>query len=117
MNRGNPEKKATRGKKVIKVIPATLITEEVVENGAIIGYLGFDENLWLILPDHTLGVRFAYATGGVAVAIDRIDGISVLTLFQDAYLRFLIIYPPAASKLKNVDTSDYGAVMKALEHQ
>ncbi len=93
------------------VYVAPEITADVAENGAVIGYWGRSA-LWTILPD--LGIGFSYRPGEVEVNIDRISGISFVDALSGVSLRFIVIYPPAAGKLKNVNITDYEAVMEVL---
>jgi len=88
------------------------LTAEVATNGAVIGYLGGGDN-WLVLP--ALGAEFGFDTESIEVRIDRISEISVLGLFNGLYFRFVIIHPPRAGKLTNINIEDYEAVMDALK--
>ena len=89
------------------------ITQEVAENGAVIGYWGSGD-YWLVLPN--LGIDFVFETGQIEVRIDRYpSGGSPLEIISGTDFRFVIIYPPSTEIIKDVDISDYDAVMEALE--
>ena len=96
-----------------RILVGEIITG-VAENSAVIGYLGFSDDLWIVLPD--LGVNFTFQPRFAEVRIDSIRGISSVRFLDGLDLRFVVIYPPAMGKLGNVNIENYEAVMRALDY-
>ena len=105
------------------LFPSTLVTEDVVERGAVLAYtdLGSDGEIWFAMPFQFLGISISHGF--------TVDFLSVYILhppleppdmaaplFDSHQVRFVIFTPAGAALLKdkNVDIKNYHAVLNAV---
>ncbi|MDE2958136.1 MAG: hypothetical protein OXU68_14180 [Bacteroidota bacterium] len=98
----------------------SLVTSSVMTRGAVLAYTDFGTSgqAWTPLPYvlGTVSMTYIYGEDFVAVFIARPAGNNrVARIFDGDRVRFLVMTPAGAARLKDVDKEDYEAVMDALE--
>lgn len=99
-------------------LPISILTEDVVKDGVVLGYydLGFEGQAWFPLPFQLLDVdlTFRYEAGLINLLIFRpLNTTTYAAFFSGHQVRFVFFEPGNTGWLDDVDTDDYNAVMEA----
>ena len=92
------------------------ITEDVVLNGAVLAYVSVNGSPFLTLT--AFDVFVGHDIGSFHfVSVRFCDESSLISAWNGALLKIIVIYPPSLANIDGVDTSDFKAVMRAVKNE